>query len=64
MKKFSTRDMIILNNLVMILLLGFSLTCLCITTDILFVYMFVTCAPVSMITMLTLDKYEKENRFK
>lgn len=64
MKKFSTRDFIILNNLVMILLLGFSLTCLCITTDILFVYMFVTCAPIALITMLTLARHEEENRFK
>lgn len=60
MKKFSTRDFIILNNLIMILLLGFSLTGLIVTCDIIFIYMFVTCCPVALVTMLTLDKYEKE----
>lgn len=60
MKKFSLKQMIIINNLIMILLLGFSLTGLIVTCDIIFIYMFVTCCPVALVTMLTLDKYEKE----
>lgn len=60
MKKFSLKQMIILNNLIMILLLGFALTCLCITADMLFVYMFMTCAPVSLLTMSILARYEEE----
>ena len=62
MKRFSTRDMIILNNLIMILLLGFALTGLCITADILFVYIFVTCTPIALVTILTLAKYEEESK--
>lgn len=60
MKKFTTKDFIILNNLVMILLLGFALTGLIMTCDMVFVYMFVTCTPVALITILTLARYEEE----
>lgn len=62
MKKFSTRDFIILNNLVMILLLGFALTGLLMTCDMVFMYMFVTCVPVALVTMLTLARYEEEQK--
>ena len=60
MKKFTAKDFIILNNLIIILLMGFSLTGLCITADLLFVYMFVTLCPVALVTILSLARYEEE----
>ena len=60
MKKFSLKQMIIINNLIMILLLGFSLTGLIVTCDIIFIYLFVTLCPVALVTMLILSKYEEE----
>ena len=62
MKRFKTRDFIILNNLIIILLLGFTLTGILVTCDILFVYLFVTLCPVALVTMLTLSKYEEESK--
>lgn len=62
MKKFTTKDMIILNNLIMILLLGFALTGLIMTCDMVFIYMFVTCTPIALVTILTLAKYEEESK--
>ena len=62
MKRFKTRDFIILNNLVIILLLGFALTGLLMTCDMVFMYMFVTCVPVALVTMLTLSRYEEEQK--
>ena len=62
MKRFKTRDFIILNNLVIILLLGFALTGLLMTCDMVFMYMFVTCVPVALVTVLTLSRYEEEQK--
>lgn len=60
MKKFTAKDFIILNNLIIILLMGFSLTGLIMTCDMVFVYMFVTCCPVALVTILSLARYEEE----
>ncbi|MEY2869839.1 MAG: hypothetical protein RIR01_2341 [Bacteroidota bacterium] len=60
MKNFSVREMIIILNVVVIIALAGSLTALCITTNVVFVYTFVCTAPVAMLCVLILDKYEKQ----
>ena len=60
MKKLSTRQMIILINIVIITILATVLVALLQTADIIFVYMFVAAAPVAMLTVLILDRYDKE----
>ena len=52
--------MIIILNVVVIIALAGSLTALCITTNVVFVYTFVCTAPVAMLCVLILDKYEKQ----
>jgi hypothetical protein len=62
MKRFTTRDMIILNNLLIILIMAIVLICIIFTADIMFIYMFVVTAPVALISILTLARYEEENK--
>lgn len=60
MKKLNTRQMIILINIVIITILATVLVALLQTADIIFIYMFVAAAPVAMLTVLILDRYDKE----
>ena len=52
--------MIILINIVIITILATVLVALLQTADIIFIYMFVAAAPVAMLTVLILDRYDKE----
>ena len=60
MKKLSTRQMIILINIVIITILATVLVALIGTGEIYFIYMFIATAPVAMLTVLILDRYDKE----
>lgn len=59
MNKFSVRELIIILNVVIIIVMCGALTALCITTSIVFVYIFVCTAPISLLSILILDRYEK-----
>jgi hypothetical protein len=59
MNKFSVREMIIILNVMIIIVMAGSLTALCVTCNIVFVYIFVCTAPIALLSMLILDRYEK-----
>jgi hypothetical protein len=57
--KFSVREMIIILNVMIIVVMAGALTALCITTNVVFVYIFVCTAPIALLSILILDRYEK-----